>query len=62
VTYRVECECGFAVEGEEAEAVATAQRHASGVHHIELGPSLIEAVARVIGDSPRGEECGQRRP
>jgi len=51
--YRVECECGFAVEGAATEAVAIAQRHASSVHHMELPSGLIEAVSRPIAKTDR---------
>ena len=46
---RVECECGFGVQGGDADVVSAAQRHARVVHHMELTSSFILAIARSAG-------------
>lgn len=42
---RVECGCGFAVEGDDDDLVASAQVHARSRHGVELGAGLILSIA-----------------
>jgi predicted small metal-binding protein len=53
VARRVACECGFAVEGDEAEVVAAALLHAKDVHGMVLTPTLIQAVSQPVGTNDR---------
>lgn len=46
--HRLECGCGFAVEGDEDEVVAAARRHAEAVHGIELADGIVRALAQTI--------------
>jgi hypothetical protein len=50
VGHRIECECGFAVEGSEQEVVSAAQHHAQTAHDMELAAGLILAGSRWIDD------------
>ncbi len=46
--HRIECGCGFAVEGVEDEVVAAARRHADDVHGIALADGIVRALAHPI--------------
>ena len=48
---RLDCGCGFAVEGEEDEVVVAARHHARHVHGISLTDGMVRAMARAIPES-----------
>jgi hypothetical protein len=50
---RVECGCGFAVEGGEDEVVEAARRHAEAVHGLELADGIVRALARPVTSGAR---------
>lgn len=52
---RIECDCGFAVEAGEDEAVEAARCHAQAVHGIELGDGLVRALARPVAAARKGK-------
>ena len=56
---RVECGCGYAVEGSEDEVVDAARRHAEHVHGIELADGIVRALARPV---PAGGPGPGRHP
>jgi hypothetical protein len=49
---RLECECGFAVEATDPEAVDAARRHSREVHGIELSADYVRALAHPRPDRP----------
>jgi hypothetical protein len=51
--HRVECGCGFAVEGNEDEVVDAARRHAETAHSIDLADGIVRALARPIAATRR---------
>lgn len=48
--YRLDCGCGFAVEGDEDEVVDAARRHAEHAHGIQLADGIVRALARPLPD------------
>ena len=50
---RVECGCGFAVEGGEDEVVEAARRHAEVAHGLELADGIVRALARPVPTGAR---------
>lgn len=57
MTARVQCECGFVLEGTDADLVDAAQHHARRVHGMEVAASLVLSLARPVhGDHTRDEE------
>ena len=48
--YRLDCGCGFAVEGDEDEVVDAARRHAEHVHGLQLVDGIVRALARPLPD------------
>ena len=57
-SYRVECGCGFAIEGGEDEVVDAARHHADRVHGIQLADGIVRALARPF---PGGRRRGTDR-
>lgn len=55
---RVECECGFAVEGDDEDVVTAAQAHARRRHDVPVADSLVLALARPIVVPDKAEEAG----
>lgn len=47
MTYRVECDCGWATTGDEQEIVRDGQAHGREVHDFEPTAEQILAMARV---------------
>jgi hypothetical protein len=60
--YRIECGCGFAVEGDEDEVVDAARRHADTAHGIDLADGIVRALARPIEEPRSAARVGQPDP
>jgi hypothetical protein len=58
---RVECGCGFAVEGDDDDLVEAARIHARERHGVELGRGLVLAAATDVGAPPDLEMTDVRR-
>jgi len=53
VIRRVECGCGFAVEGEDDDVVSAAQAHAQVRHAVPIGAALVLALAEPVEPARR---------
>lgn len=53
---RVECGCGFAVEGEDDDLVEAARAHGRYRHGLELGPGLVLSLATDVAPASADEE------
>ena len=48
IVKRVECGCGFAVEGDDEDVVAAARAHAERRHSLPVAEGLVLGMARPI--------------
>jgi predicted small metal-binding protein len=55
----VTCRCGFTTRGSESEVIRTIQVHGKTEHSIELTPTDIRAVWRVVDDDVAGGSSGR---
>lgn len=48
----VTCRCGWSTRGSKSQVIANIQEHAKSEHDIELTPTDVRAVWRVVDDGP----------